>query len=295
MEFKCGTYKIKNTKDNRCYFGSSKNIDKRWQTHKQQLNTNKHHNIFLQRAWNKYGETSFEFIKIEELPESELLISEQILLDENLNSYNIGKNASGGDNLSNHPKRTEIIEKIKKGLVKRYENQTPEQKENYSIKLRGENNPNFGNKWNDEQRLALKNRRIGVKSSEETVKKISLNSIKMWAKEGFKEKQKENKTGEKNHFYGKKHSQETKEHLSKKQKENCKLLSLEEKLKRFPHMIMISIDGVLYNSLTEASKILNINRQTIGHRVKSKNFESYYKIKQQQEPSQQDHIDNHLN
>ncbi len=295
MEFKCGTYKIKNTKDNRCYFGSSKNIDKRWQTHKQQLNTNKHHNIFLQRAWNKYGETSFEFIKIEELPESELLISEQILLDENLNSYNIGKNASGGDNLSNHPKRTEIIEKILKGLVKRYENQTPEQKEQTSIKLRGENNPNFGNKWNDQQRLAQKNRRTGKKASETTIKKISLNSIEMWAKEGFKEKQQENRTGEKNGFYGKIHSQETKEYLSKKQKENHQSLSIEEKRKRIPSMIMVSIDGILYNSLTEASKALNVNRQTIANRVKSKKFESYFNVKQQQEPSRQDHIDNHLN
>lgn len=57
-------YKITNNIDNKCYIGQTKNLKDRWCKHKSQLKHNKHENIYLQRAWNKYGEENFEFKSI---------------------------------------------------------------------------------------------------------------------------------------------------------------------------------------------------------------------------------------
>ena len=50
-----GIYRIKNLINGKCYYGSSKEIEKRLKRHKRELNSNTHINCVLQRAWNKYG------------------------------------------------------------------------------------------------------------------------------------------------------------------------------------------------------------------------------------------------
>lgn len=57
MTFGCGIYYITNTINGKFYVGSSKNIKKRWARHIRDLNNNNHHNIYLQRSCNKYGDT----------------------------------------------------------------------------------------------------------------------------------------------------------------------------------------------------------------------------------------------
>ena len=69
-----GIYKIENIWDGKVYIGESNDIETRWQTHKEDLNNNKHHSYKLQEAWNKDGEISFIFEIIEEI-------------DSNLNNY----------------------------------------------------------------------------------------------------------------------------------------------------------------------------------------------------------------
>ena len=50
--------------------------------HKQDLTRGNHHTPHLQRAWNKYGKDSFDFIIVlPNVPESDLLIEEQKHLD----------------------------------------------------------------------------------------------------------------------------------------------------------------------------------------------------------------------
>ena len=61
----CGIYKIVNRINQHYYVGSSKNIPFRWTRHKKALKSSSHHSRRLQRAWNKYGEESFEFIVVE--------------------------------------------------------------------------------------------------------------------------------------------------------------------------------------------------------------------------------------
>lgn len=54
-----GIYKIACLSNNKCYIGKSVNLKKRLHNHYYTLKNNTHHNILLQRAFNKYGASDF--------------------------------------------------------------------------------------------------------------------------------------------------------------------------------------------------------------------------------------------
>lgn len=80
--YKSGIYKILNLVNNKFYIGSALNINSRFNIHKCLLRKNKHHSRHLQSAWNKYGETNFEFKILEYCEKDNLLKREQFWLDE---------------------------------------------------------------------------------------------------------------------------------------------------------------------------------------------------------------------
>jgi len=85
---KSGIYKIINIINNKIYIGSAVNIYIRWKSHIQLLQNNKHHSIYLQNSWNKYGGGNFKFEIIEYIEDKNKLIErEQFYLD-TYNSYN---------------------------------------------------------------------------------------------------------------------------------------------------------------------------------------------------------------
>jgi len=86
---KSGIYKILNTKTNKIYIGSAKNLSDRWRTHRVHLNLNKHKNKHLQNSWNKYSGWFFEFIIIEYCEIKKLIEREQFYIDELKPDYNI--------------------------------------------------------------------------------------------------------------------------------------------------------------------------------------------------------------
>lgn len=111
MEKISGIYKIINKVNNKYYIGSSKNIDFRWKIHIRQLNNQKHHNEYLQRAWNKYGSDVFDFVIVENVSVENLLTVEQKYLNEiskSDNCYNLIFHSQGGT------QSDYIIEKMKK-------------------------------------------------------------------------------------------------------------------------------------------------------------------------------------
>jgi group I intron endonuclease len=55
-----GVYEIKNKINEKIYLGCSSNIDKRLRKHFKDLSKNRHFNIHLQNAYNKYGMDNFE-------------------------------------------------------------------------------------------------------------------------------------------------------------------------------------------------------------------------------------------
>jgi hypothetical protein len=55
-----GVYGILNTLTSRIYVGSSVNVSRRWNAHRWELETGRHINKHLQRAWDKYGIDAFD-------------------------------------------------------------------------------------------------------------------------------------------------------------------------------------------------------------------------------------------
>lgn len=72
IQAKSGIYKIVNNTNNKVYVGCASNIKTRINGHLHSLRKGSHANDYLQKSWNKYGESSFlceviEFCNIEDL------------------------------------------------------------------------------------------------------------------------------------------------------------------------------------------------------------------------------------
>lgn len=81
------------------YVGSAVWITKRWRYHREALRAQKHENPYLQRAWNKYGETAFRFTVWKYVPPERLIDEEQRAIDffqaaNRSKGYNICPNAA---------------------------------------------------------------------------------------------------------------------------------------------------------------------------------------------------------
>lgn len=196
-------YQIKNIENDKVYVGQTIQAPKQRKfKHLSDLRKGKHHNAHLQRAYDKYGESSFSFTVLswfnsqKELDNAE---KHYISLFECLNKekgYNLTEGGSGG--------------KL-----------SPETKEKLSKSKLGKLNPMYGKYGKD-------NPCFGRKLSDEHKKKISKNNAKVWLgktkeehpnygikfSEARKKRLSESMKGEKNHFYGKKHSKKSREKIS---------------------------------------------------------------------------------
>lgn len=93
--WKTGVYAIKNRLNGKVYVGSaSLKFTIRTEYHRSRLRKGIHENIYLQRAWNKYGAKSFVFVILEKCSPNDCLKREQYWMDfyrsyERSNGYNI--------------------------------------------------------------------------------------------------------------------------------------------------------------------------------------------------------------
>lgn len=76
-----GIYAIFCIVSGKSYVGSAIDIKNRWREHKKCLQKAKHYNVYLQNAWNKYGENEFDFHVLEHCPKEQLIEREQFYLD----------------------------------------------------------------------------------------------------------------------------------------------------------------------------------------------------------------------
>lgn len=92
-----GVYEIVNIKNHKRYIGESIHCLMRWGQHRNNLRKNKHPNCHLQRAWNIYGENSFEF-HVLEICNIDFLTEREIFWIAHYDSMKQGYNqTAGGD------------------------------------------------------------------------------------------------------------------------------------------------------------------------------------------------------
>lgn len=120
MNKQCGIYEIFNIINGKSYIGQSTNITQRLSKHKTELKHNKHQNLHLQNAWNKYGEYNFifnviEYCDIDELDDIEKYYINVWNLTNNQYGYNIETGGHCNKKLSQNTKQK--IRDAKKGCV----------------------------------------------------------------------------------------------------------------------------------------------------------------------------------
>lgn len=223
-------YKTTNLINGKIYIGQDTKNDPRY------LGSGK----IIKRAIKKYGYENFKKEIIEVCyNQNELDIREKYWIN-NLKTTdeNIGYNISFGG-------QTGWMRGLK---------HSEETKKNYSLnrkgKLTGYKNGMYGKKHSEESKKKMgvpqigeKNGMYGKKHSEKTIKKIS-----------------ESLSGTKNSFYGKKHSEVTKKKMSE----------LAKQRKTNPNSKKVSINGVVFNSASEAARILGSSTGTISYRCRQK-------------------------
>lgn len=136
---KCGIYCIKNTINGKIYIGKAKDIYNRMVAHRYNLRKkSKNENRHLINAWYKYGEDSFIYTIIEQFDFDEQKLRERedywIVEFDATNrekGYNLRRDSSTG---------CLVLEETRKLKSKIFA---------------GEKNPNYGNKWTDEQKQRM--------------------------------------------------------------------------------------------------------------------------------------------
>jgi group I intron endonuclease len=169
-----GIYSITNTANGHRYIGSAIIIHKRWNEHIRDLCANKHHSIYLQRAWNTYGNDYFIFSIIEQCDNDLLIDREQHYIDTLIPEYNMCRIAGSPLGYKHTDETKEKVSKAGKGRVF-----SDEHKKRISEALKGKI-------VSEETR-----RRIGIKSvgrifSEDAHKKMSCAQKNRVHKKGYK-------------------------------------------------------------------------------------------------------------
>lgn len=209
-----GIYMILNTITNKCYIGSAVNIRRRWRRHLRTLNSDTHHNLHLQRAWDKYGKENFAFSVLEYVSPEDLLIKEQYWMDayKSYNQdkgYNICKTAGNMLGFKFTLASRELLSKVRTGrkhsdetklkisLVHKGKkmNFTQEFLDNLSNRSRnsvGELNPFYGRTHSKESKAKISASLKGRKMPDDFI---------------------ESRRGKGNPFYGRTHSMETRQKI----------------------------------------------------------------------------------
>lgn len=166
-------YCIINKVNDKLYIGSTIDTYKRKREHLHYLRNNKHHSIYLQNSYNKYGESNFDFIIIEKCKVEELLEAEQFYIDLFNPEYNICKIAGSSLGIKRTEEQKINISKAhigqkawNKGIPK-----TIEEIELHRLKILGKPSKKKGIKLSDEVRQKMSKSRIG---------KLANNRIKVY-------------------------------------------------------------------------------------------------------------------
>lgn len=245
-------YKTTNLINGKIYIGKDKHNNDKY------LGSGK----ILKQAIAKYGRDNFVKEVIEECEDEKTWLEREVYWIDYFNSikegYNIALGGNGGDTISNNPNKDEIRKRHSEKMKDPNVNKNKARGRKIVIKKRDDPNwinPRIG------KPSSLKGKPSGTKG-------ISNPKHSKWMKEN-------------NPFRGKTHSEEHKQKLrelnSKPKSEETKR-KISEKLKgnKPSNMRQVEIDGVVYESLTEATRQLNLSISTIKGRLKSRSDKFKY-------------------
>lgn len=168
-----GIYEIKNVINGHSYIGQSYNIHERMTQHKRRLIGGIHDNLYLQKAWNKYGEKNFVFRTILLCEKNELTYYEQKVVDIYNPSYNICRQCVISHLGVKRPEKT-----IKKLSDAKIGEKNPMFGKHHSENARKRISEAFmGRVFSEETKKRISKALTGIKRSEETKRKVSLANI----------------------------------------------------------------------------------------------------------------------
>lgn len=160
-----GIYYIENIKDHKKYIGQSHNMYLRQGKHISELNSNRHFNEHLQKAWIIDGQRCFDFVVLEYCDAELLDERERYYIDlYDATNHQYGYNMSGGGQINKAPTSDEILQRLSKAI-----------KESYTSELRHYQSVRLTEAWkNPEMReLFLKGGMHGRHHTEETKQRLS--------------------------------------------------------------------------------------------------------------------------
>lgn len=160
-----GIYQIHNLINNKIYIGSSTDVKQRLRWHKSKLRLNKHNNIHLQNAYNKYGDKNFIFKPIIVCNEDMLIWYEQRFIDQLKPEYNINPTAGR----IKHLEETKNLLSKKLGEINRSEKRRKEVAKCNKNRI-----------WEESSRMAIGNANHKRKVSETQRQKTREFNSKVW-------------------------------------------------------------------------------------------------------------------
>ena len=262
---KSGIYQIRNILNNKRYIGSSNNLLKRRTAHATKLKMNYHSNDILQNAYNKYGDEKFVFEVIEFCDVIDLVDRENFYInlykacDKDF-GYNICPDAE--HHLTSDITKEKLRQSAfgnKNWLGKKHTEETKQKQSDW----------HKGKIVKESTKEKLRQINLGKKISEKTIKKMSESKKSMFL--GSKNPM-WGKLGELNGFFGKKHTNKTKQMIRDKKigitkQDNPNLTSK-------PKSCFCVETNKIYKSISEASKEMGISCKSISLCLSGKKFVS---------------------
>lgn len=140
---KSGIYRCLCTANNKSYIGQSVNVRIRKRTHERLLENNKHKNIHLQNAYNKYGKECFKW-SVLEYCDKEKMDEREMYWIKYYDSYSNGFNRNkGGQYACDYEKAIKHKETVSACMFQYWQNADDKRKE-FSERMKGRNNPMYG-------------------------------------------------------------------------------------------------------------------------------------------------------
>jgi len=239
-------YKTTNLINGKVYIGKDKYNNEKY------LGSGK----ILKQAIEKYGKENFKKEIIEECEDEEIWLKREMYWIEYFNStkigYNIALGGNGGDTISNNPNKDEIRKRHSEKMKDPNVNKNKARGRKVVVKKKDEPN------WNNPQK------------GKKCPSRIRPNSKKGIPNPKHSEWMKEN-----NPFRGKTHTNEVKQKIKEinskpKSEEHKRKISETLKGNKPGNMVQVEIEGILYESITDAVVKTGINMSTLRNRIKSK-------------------------